>query len=111
MTSAAGRTNDLPEPEPQAASLSRPAAETLARTLKAMADPTRLQLLSMITGTQDGRATVKELFDQLDLTQPTVSHHLRVMFDEGILEKEQQGRNVWYSIAESYRDSIADLLR
>ncbi len=76
-----------------------------------MADPTRLQLLSMLLGRPDGRATVTELVGQLSFSQPTISHHLRIMFDEGILAKDQQGRQVWYAITDRYRTPIADLLR
>lgn len=91
--------------------LSRASAEVLARTLRALADPTRIQLLSMIDGSTGGRVSVKELVDQLEFSQPTISHHLRIMFDEGILDREQLGRNVWYFIAGPYRTSISDLLR
>lgn len=89
--------------------LSRPAAERLARTLRLVADPTRLQLLSMINGSSE--VTVSELTEHLGLRQPTISHHLRLMFEDGLLVREQRGRHVWYAIAPDRRADIADLLR
>jgi ArsR family transcriptional regulator, arsenate/arsenite/antimonite-responsive transcriptional repressor len=91
--------------------LTRPAAETLARTLRLVADPTRLQLLSMINGSPGQEVTVGELTQYLGLRQPTISHHLRLMYEDGLLDREQRGRHVWYSIAEDRRGAIADLLR
>lgn len=91
--------------------LDRSAAETLARTLRAVADPTRLQLLSMIIGAANGEVTVGDLAASLDMTQPTISHHLRIMVDDGLLAREQRGRQVWHSIAPDRRAAIVDLLR
>jgi ArsR family transcriptional regulator len=91
--------------------LTRPAAEALAKTLRLVADPTRLQLLSMINGSPGQEVTVGELTRHLGLRQPTISHHLRLMYEDGLLDREQRGRNVWYSIAKDRRDAIADLLR
>lgn len=93
------------------APLDRGAAEILARTLRAVADPTRLQLLSMIIGAANGEVTVGDLAASLDMTQPTISHHLRIMVDDGLLAREQRGRQVWHSIAPDRRAAIVDLLR
>ena len=110
-----------PLPAPACPTLTRPAAETLARTLRLVADPTRLQLLSMINGSPGQEVTVGELTQYLGLRQPTtqylglrqptISHHLRLMYEDGLLDREQRGRHVWYSIAEDRRGAIADLLR
>jgi ArsR family transcriptional regulator len=91
--------------------LTRPAAEALAKTLRLVADPTRLQLLSMINGSPGQEVTVGELTQHLGLRQPTISHHLRLMYEDGLLDRDQRGRQVWYSIAEDRRDAVADLLR
>ncbi|MFC7621517.1 ArsR/SmtB family transcription factor [Microlunatus sp. GCM10028923] len=91
--------------------LARDAAESLAQTLRVVADPTRLQLLSMIQGSSSQEATVGDLANHLGLRQPTITHHLRLMHEEGLLLREQRGRNVWYSIAPDRRSAIADLLR
>ena len=102
---AARAVSDTSEP------LTRPAAEALAKTLRLVADPTRLQLLSMINGSPGQEVTVGELTRHLGLRQPTISHHLRLMYEDGLLDREQRGRQVWYSIAKDRRDAIADLLR
>lgn len=91
--------------------LERSAAETLARTLRAVADPTRLQLLSMIAGAPHDGATVGDLAATLGLSQPTVTHHLRILVDDGVLVREQRGKYVWHTIAPERRSAIVDLLR
>jgi ArsR family transcriptional regulator len=91
--------------------LERSVAEERARTLRAVADPTRLQLLSMIAGSPAGEATIGDLAAALGLSQPTVTHHVRIMSDDGLLERESRGKYVWLSIAADRRDGILDLLR
>lgn len=91
--------------------LDRDAAELLARTLRAIADPTRLQLLSMIHGSPGQEVTVTELAEHLGLRQPTISHHLKLMVEDGLLRREPRGRQAWYSIMPERRAAIADLLR
>lgn len=78
--------------------LERGAAERIAHNLRAMADPTRVQILSLIVEAPGGRQPVTELADHLGLSQPTVSHHLKVLADAGLLDRIQEGRQVWYSI-------------
>jgi protein-tyrosine-phosphatase/DNA-binding transcriptional ArsR family regulator len=91
--------------------LDRPAAEAIARNLRALADPTRIQILRLIVDTPGGRRPVTELATELGLTQPTVSHHLRMMTDEGILERVQEGRLVWYSVAPSRVTEVFESIR
>ena len=76
-----------------------------------MADPTRIQILSLIVDAPDGRRPVTELADELGLTQPTVSHHLRLMTDEGLLERTQHGRQAWYSVVPSRATDVFDSVR
>ena len=83
---------------PEARTLDRADAERIARNLRAMADTTRVQLLSVIGDSAHGRVPVGELATALGLTQPTVSHHLRIMVNEGLLEREKHGREAWYSV-------------
>lgn len=90
--------------------LRRDAAEQLARTLQAIADPTRLQILSFIHGSPGGESMVKDLTDYLGLRQPTVTYHLRVMAAEGLVVRRAEGRRAWFSIAPDRLESIADLL-
>ena len=68
-------------------------AQQLAGLLKVLAEPARLRLLSIIAAHADHEACVCELIDPLGLSQPTVSHHLKVLQDAGLLEREQRG--VW----------------
>lgn len=91
--------------------LDRPTAELIARNLRALADPTRIQILRLIVDTPGGRRPVTELAFELGLSQPTVSHHLRMMTDEGILERVQDGRIVWYSVAPSRVTEVFEAIR
>lgn len=93
------------------APLERDAAETLARLLKAVADPTRLQLLSLIKASSSGESCVCELNGPLDLSQPTVSHHLRVLTEAGLLTRSSRGTWAWFSINQDRLDELADILR
>lgn len=93
------------------APLARPAAEHIAKLLKAISDPTRLQLLSMIRSARNGEACVCDLTEPLGLRQPTVSHHLRVLTDAGILQREKRATWVWYSMAPGGMDAVLELLR
>lgn len=74
--------------------LDRSAAELIARNLRSMADPTRVQILGLIVDAAGGRRAVTELANELGLRQPTVSHHLRILTEDGILEHTRDGRRV-----------------
>jgi ArsR family transcriptional regulator len=76
--------------------LSAEAAAELAHTLKAIADPTRLRLLSLIQAHDDGEACVCDLTAPIDLTQPTVSHHLKVLLDAGLVTRSRRGTWAYY---------------
>ncbi|WP_370651821.1 ArsR/SmtB family transcription factor [Microbacterium sp.] len=93
------------------APLARSLAEDLARTLRAVADPTRLQILSVVLDSSDGRATVGQLSDALELRQPTVTHHVRILVDDGLLQREPDGKFVWLSVSPDRLPAIQDLLR
>jgi ArsR family transcriptional regulator len=86
------------------------AGESL-RSLKRISDPTRARILSLILAGQGGRASVTRLADELGLTQPTVSHHLKVLLDDGLLQREPEGRLVWYSVLPDQVDRVSDLLQ
>lgn len=73
-------------------------AESLARALKVLADPTRLRLLSLIQSQPSGEACVCHLTGPLELTQPTVSHHLKVLLDAGLVEREQRGSWAFFRV-------------
>jgi ArsR family transcriptional regulator len=76
--------------------LSEQRAEQLAADLAAVADPVRLRLLSMLVSAEAGEACVCELVEPLGRSQPTVSHHLKILADAGLIVGEKRGRWVWY---------------
>ncbi len=73
-------------------------AEQAARVLKALADPVRLRLLSLVACHADGEACVCDLNDAFDLSQPTISHHLKVLHEAGLLERSKRGVWVYYRV-------------
>ena len=79
-----------------AAPLSMEQAEQVAPLLKALADPVRLRLLSLVASHPGGEACVCDLNDAFDLSQPTISHHLKVLHDAGLVEREKRGVWVYY---------------
>ncbi len=76
--------------------LSEARAGDLARDFAVLADPVRLRLLSMLASAPAGEACVCELVDPLERSQPTVSHHLKILGDAGLVVGEKRGRWVWY---------------
>ena len=76
--------------------LSEEGAAALARDFAVLADPGRLRLLSLIASVPAGEACVCELVEPVDRSQPTVSHHLKVLADAGLIVGEKRGRWVWY---------------
>ncbi|MBC2902469.1 winged helix-turn-helix transcriptional regulator [Streptomyces sp. PSKA01] len=90
--------------------IDRDEAERLAAVLKAIADPTRLQLLRLIERAPDGEACVADLTDCLGLRQPTVSHHLKVMTEAGLLTRERRGTWVWYAVDRAGLHRVRDIL-
>ena len=78
--------------------LDRDTAEGLAHLLKAVADPARLQLLALIRASENGESCVCDLTAPLGLSQPTVSHHLKVLTDAGLLTREKRGTWAWFAV-------------
>lgn len=78
--------------------------------LRLLADPTRARIMALILESRDGRLTVGALATELGLRQPTVSHHVKALFDEALLERRPEGRVVWYSIAPEQADRISEIL-
>jgi ArsR family transcriptional regulator len=85
-------------------------AADLARLLKALADPTRLRLVSMVAAHENGEACVCELTEPLGLTQPTISHHLKVLIDAGILIRDKRGVWAYYALVPTALDALAAVL-
>lgn len=92
------------------APMDQPAAERLATVLKALAEPTRLRLLSLVAAHEGGEACVCDLTDPVELSQPTVSHHLKVLVDAGLLQREQRGKWAYYRLVPGALDALAALL-
>jgi ArsR family transcriptional regulator len=86
-------------------------ASSLARTLKALADPARLRLLSLVAAHEGGEACVCDLTEPVGLTQPTVSHHLKVLVDAGLLSRDKRGVWAYYALVPGALDALADVLR
>jgi ArsR family transcriptional regulator len=78
--------------------IERDEAERLTAMLKSIADPTRLQIFRIIERAPAGEACVCDLADCLGLRQPTISHHLKVMTEAGLLNRERRGTWAWYSV-------------
>ena len=87
------------------------AAEQLARVFKAIGDPTRVRLLSLIAAHADAEACVCDLTDPVGLSQPTVSHHLKQLVEAGLITREQRGKWAYYRVAQTALDALADILR
>ncbi|WP_307858254.1 metalloregulator ArsR/SmtB family transcription factor [Cellulomonas fulva] len=86
------------------------AAVEVAAVLKALADPLRLRMLSFITTSSTGEACVCDIATVADVSQPTVSHHLKVLKDVGVLASERRGTWVWYRVAPDVRGAVTALL-
>ncbi len=94
-----------------AAPLDRASAERLARLLKAVADPARLQLISLIKASPGGEACQCDLTAPLALSQPTVSHHLRVLVDAGLIERRTRGTWAYFSVNADRLQELSVALR
>lgn len=76
--------------------LTQPQAEQVAPLLKALADPVRLRLMSLVASHEGGEACVCDLNDAFELSQPTISHHLKVLHQAGLLDRSKRGVWVYY---------------
>jgi ArsR family transcriptional regulator len=85
-------------------------AADLARTLKALADPTRLRLVSMVAAHEGREACVCELTEPLSLTQPTISHHLKILVDAGIFSRDKRGVWAYYALRPGALQALAAIL-
>ena len=85
-------------------------ADRLARALKTLADPARLRLLSLIQAQPDGEACVCHLVEPLGLSQPTVSHHLKVLRTAGLVARERRGSWAYYRVMPEALGTLRDVL-
>ena len=85
-------------------------AEDLSRSLKALADPARLRIISMVAAHENAEACVCDLTEPLGLSQPTVSHHLKVLVEAGFLTRSKRSTWAYYALVPGALDSVATLL-
>ena len=103
-------TVTTPCPPLSAGPLQQDEARRLAAALKTIADPARLQLLSLIQAQPGGEACVCHLTEPLGLSQPTVSHHLKVLRDAGLVERERRGSWAYYRVIPEPLAALRELL-
>jgi ArsR family transcriptional regulator len=85
-------------------------AQRLAAVLKVIAEPTRLRLLSLVAARADGEACICDLTEPVALSQPTVSHHMKVLVEAGLLERDQRGKWAYYRLVPGALDALARLV-
>jgi ArsR family transcriptional regulator, arsenate/arsenite/antimonite-responsive transcriptional repressor len=90
--------------------LSAQQAEAIAPLLKALADPVRLRLMSMIASHGDGEVCVCELTPAFQLSQPTISHHLKVLHEAGLVDRERRATWVYYRAHPEALQALSTLL-
>lgn len=90
--------------------LSAEEAQQKALIFKALADPNRLRLLSIVKAGETGESCVCDLTEPLDLGQPTVSHHLKILVEAGLLHREKRGTWAYYSLIPGALDDVAGIL-
>src|ERR1700744_2873863 len=81
-------------------------AEELARGFTALADPVRLRLLNLVGAAVDGEVCICNLVGPVGKSQPTVSHHMKLLADAGLVHGERRGRWVWYSLDRDRLDAL-----
>jgi ArsR family transcriptional regulator len=89
------------------APISADAADALAASIKALADPTRLRLLSIVATSPEGEACVCDLTEPVGLSQPTVSHHLRILTEAGYLTRSKRGTWAYYRVVPGALERVA----
>jgi ArsR family transcriptional regulator len=85
-------------------------AERLAHSFKALGDPTRVRLLSLIAATKGGEACICDLTEPVALSQPTVSHHMKQLVDAGLITREQRGKWAYYRVVDGALTALAQAL-
>lgn len=81
-------------------------AAVLAQVFKALSDPTRVKLLSMIAAASEGEACICDMTEPVGLSQPTVSHHMGILTRAGLVTREQRGRWAYYALAPQARQAL-----
>jgi ArsR family transcriptional regulator len=90
--------------------LSMEQAEQVAPLLKALADPVRLRLMSLVASREGGEACICDLNDAFDLSQPTISHHMKVLHEAGLVDRDKRGVWVYYRVRPQALASLSALI-
>lgn len=85
-------------------------AVVLARQFAALADPVRLRLVSLLATAEGGAVCACDLVEPVGKSQPTVSHHLKVLADAGLVTSQKRGRNVWYGVVPAALEALRSAL-
>ncbi len=85
-------------------------ADTLSRQFAALADPVRLRLVSLLATAEGGAVCACDLVEPVGRSQPTVSHHLKVLVEAGLATSERRGRNVWYGVVPAALEALRTVL-
>jgi len=91
---------------PESPGLDSDAARDAAAVFKALGDPTRVRLLSLIAARQEGEACICDLTEPVGLSQPTVSHHMSTLAKAGLVTREQRGKWAYFSVAPGARELV-----
>ncbi|MCI1019857.1 helix-turn-helix transcriptional regulator [Microbacterium sp. C5A9] len=86
-------------------------AERIARLFKALGDPSRIRLLSLISAAEGGEACICDLTEPIGLSQGTVSHHMKLLTDAGLVTREQRGKWAYFALTDGALDAAGDALR
>jgi ArsR family transcriptional regulator len=106
-----------PQPQPGACCspigaerLSERGAGLLSRQFAALADPVRLRMLSVLATVPDGAVCACDLVEPIGRSQPTVSHHLKVLKRAGLVTAQRDGKNIWYAVVPAALDALREVL-
>jgi ArsR family transcriptional regulator len=108
-----------PIPQPQVAAccppigterLPAPDARQLSRQFAALADPVRLRILSVLATAPGGAVCACDLVEPVGKSQPTVSHHLKVLKGAGLVTRQREGKNIWYAVVPAALDALREVL-
>jgi ArsR family transcriptional regulator len=98
------------EPSIRTAPLDEPHAEALAARFAALADPARLRVLSILAAADAGEVCACDLVEPVGRSQPTVSHHLKVLYEAGLVDRDKRGTWMWYRLVPERLDELRRVL-
>lgn len=96
---------------PLSSSVTSEDAERIAHVFKALGDPTRVRLMSLIAAAEGGEACICDLIEPVGLSQGTVSHHMKLLAEAGLVTREQRGKWAYFALADGGLEGVAESLR